>query len=84
MYLSLVVCCFQSRNCKQNIKSWIETRIECLRWRLRTQFILDTETRNNTLDKVSSFKYFGVWNTKDLSWSKHVSEVCIKAKMVIG
>ena len=38
----------------------------------------------NTLDKVSSFKYLGVWITKDLSWSKHVSEVCIKAKKVIG
>ena len=40
--------------------------------------------QDNTLDKVSSFKYLGVWITKDLSWSKHVSEVCIKAKMVIG
>ena len=39
----------------------------------------------NTLDKVSSFKYLGVWITKDLSWSKHVSEICIKAKKkVIG
>ena len=38
----------------------------------------------NTLDKVSSFKYLGVWITKDRSWSKHVSEKCIKAKKVIG
>ena len=30
MYPSLVVCCFQSRNCKQHIKSWIETRISDL------------------------------------------------------
>ena len=37
----------------------------------------------NTLDKVSSFKYLCVWITKDLSWSKHVSEVCIKAKKLI-
>ena len=38
----------------------------------------------NTLDKVSSFKYLGVWITKDLSWSKHVSEICFKAKKIIG
>ena len=37
----------------------------------------------NTLDKVSSFKYLGVWITKDLFWSKHVSEICINAKKVI-
>ena len=30
MYGSLAVCCFQSRNCKQHIKSWIETRISVL------------------------------------------------------
>ena len=33
-----------------------------------------------TLDKVSSLD---VWITKDLSWSKHVSEICIKAKELI-
>ena len=38
----------------------------------------------NTLDKVSSFKYLGVWITKDLSWSKHVSEICFKAIKIIG
>ena len=38
----------------------------------------------NTLNKVSSFKYLGVWIAKDLSWSKHVSEICFKAKKIIG
>lgn len=36
------------------------------------------------LEEVPSFKYLGVWITKDLSWSKHISEICIKAKRVIG
>ena len=30
MYTSLAVWCFQSRNCKQNINSWIETRTSVL------------------------------------------------------
>ena len=37
------------RNCKQHIKSWIENGMECLRWRLRTQFNLDTEIRNSII-----------------------------------
>ena len=28
----------------------------------------------------NTLKYLGVWITKNLSWSKHVSEICIKAK----
>ena len=36
----------------------------------------------NTLHQVSSFKYLGVWITKDLSWSKHVSEICIKGDQI--
>ena len=38
----------------------------------------------NILDKVSSFKYLGVWITKDLFWSKYVSEICFKAKKIIA
>ena len=30
MYALLAVCCFQRRNCKQHIKSWIESRISVL------------------------------------------------------
>ena len=38
----------------------------------------------DTLDKVSFFKYLGVWITIDYCWSKHVSEICFKAENVIG
>ena len=30
MYPSLIACCFQSRNCKQHIESWIKARINVL------------------------------------------------------
>ena len=42
-----------------------------------------TNSHGEHTRQVSSFKYLGVWITKDLSWSKHVSEVCIKAKKLI-
>ena len=36
------------------------------------------------LDKVMSYKYLGVILTSDLSWSKHVSSVCMKARKIVG
>ena len=38
----------------------------------------------NTLERVLSFKYLGVWITKDLTWSRHVNEICTKARRVVG
>ena len=36
------------------------------------------------LEQVDSFKYLGVWITSRLSWSKHVTEVCRKARQKVG
>ena len=36
------------------------------------------------IERVNSFKYLGVWITKDLTWSRHVNEICIKARRVGG
>ena len=38
----------------------------------------------NVLERVNSFKYLGVWITKDLTWSSHVNEICTKARRVVG
>ena len=38
----------------------------------------------NVLERVNSFKYLGVWITKDLTWSRHVNEICTKARRVVG
>ena len=38
----------------------------------------------NAVERVSSFKYLGVWITKDLTWSRHVTEICAKARRVVG
>ena len=36
------------------------------------------------LDRVDSYKYLGVWITADLTWSKHVTEICHKARQKVG
>ena len=36
------------------------------------------------LESVSSFKYFGVLLTSDLSWCGHVKNACTKARQLIG
>jgi len=35
-------------------------------------------------EKVDNYKYLGVWITSNLSWSKHISEVCLKARQKVG
>ena len=37
-----------------------------------------------TLERVDNYKYLGVWITSNLSWSKHISEVCCKAWQKVG
>jgi len=32
------------------------------------------------MERVDDYKYLGVWITSNLSWSKHISEVCHKAR----
>ena len=36
------------------------------------------------LEQVDSYKYLGVWITSTLSWSKHVTEDCRKARRKVG
>ena len=36
------------------------------------------------LEKVLSYKYLGVTLSSDLSWSSHVSCVCLRAKKILG
>ena len=38
----------------------------------------------NVVERVNSFKYLGVWVTKDLTWSRHVTEIRTKARRVVG
>ena len=38
----------------------------------------------NAVEGVNSFKYRGGWITKDLTWSRHVTEICTKARRVVG
>ena len=39
---------------------------------------------NNSLERVTSYKYLGVWLTSTLNWSIQVSEVCSRARRQIG
>ena len=39
---------------------------------------------NTTLERVYSYKYFGIWLTSTLIWSTHVIEVSKKAKSQLG
>jgi len=36
------------------------------------------------MERVDDYKYLGVWITSNLSWSKHISEVCHKARQKVG
>ena len=37
-----------------------------------------------TMERVDSYKYLGVWITSNLSWNKHISELCRKARQKVG
>ena len=37
-----------------------------------------------TMERVENYKYLGVWITSNLSWSKHITEVCRKARQKVG
>ena len=39
---------------------------------------------NGTLEQVESYKYLGLLLTADLSWSSHISSICLKARKVLG
>ena len=39
---------------------------------------------HSQLEKVTTFKYLGVWISSDLSWSTHVSKVCKNIRRLIG
>jgi len=35
-------------------------------------------------ERVDDYKYLGVWIFSNLSWSKHIAEVCCKARQKVG
>ena len=35
------------------------------------------------MERVDDYKYLGVWISSNLSWSKHIAEVCRKARQKI-
>ena len=37
-----------------------------------------------TMERVENYKYLGVWITSNLSWNKHITEVCRKARQKVG
>ena len=39
---------------------------------------------DSQIDRVSSFKYLGVWLTATLNWSPHITNVCKKARQHLG
>ena len=42
-------------------------------------------TNNDSqIERVSSFKYVGVWLTATLTWSPHITNVCNKARQHLG
>ena len=36
------------------------------------------------MERVDDYKYLGVWISSNLSWSKHIAEVCCKARQKVG
>ena len=39
---------------------------------------------NSTLEQIESYKYLGLLLTTNLSWSSHISSICLKARKVLG
>ena len=39
---------------------------------------------NDILEQVESYKYLGLLFTADLSWSPHISSICLKAQRILG
>ena len=39
---------------------------------------------SSKLERVSHFKYLGVWISDDLSWSKHIESICSKSRRSLG
>ena len=39
---------------------------------------------NSTIEQVPFMKYLGIHLSSDLTWSKHISEICNKARRIIG
>ena len=37
-----------------------------------------------TMERVDNYRYLGVWITSNLSWNKHIPEVCHKARQKVG
>ena len=39
---------------------------------------------NDDLEQVKSYKYLGLLLTADLSWSSHISTICLRARKILG
>jgi len=54
------------------------------RKRFPIQPMFSLSISNIPLEKVSTFKYLGVWISEDLKWSKHIEQITKKATKQAG
>ena len=70
--------CFNADKCKYMVIS----RKRQINLSLESQPPL--QINSVTMERVDNYKYLGVWITSNLSWNKHISEVCRKARQKVG
>ena len=63
----------------QKCKSMILSKKRCPMTKSVPLYLCGSE-----LEEVEIFKYLGVLVSKNLSWSEHISEICTKARQILG